>query len=93
MYCYPFQTYREVPLYGQILLWLPAGAAVTSVLTKFIWAMCHSQRKRINAALDGTKTKMVDQLGFMSKVKNEVTMTVKVNKTNLPRTTLGQFLM
>ncbi|XP_039260381.2 uncharacterized protein LOC120336713 [Styela clava] len=73
-----YRTFRIVPVMGQILLWMPAGIAVISVVFRFIWAMCHSQRKRINEALDGTKTKMAEQLGFMNKVKTEVEVITKL---------------
>lgn len=73
-----FRTYRDVPFFGQILLWLPATTAATSVIVRGIWAMCHSQRKRIHDALDGTKSKMAYQLGFMNKVKNEVAVITRL---------------
>ena len=60
----------------QVLLWLPPSLAVTYVVETILWGMFNSQRKRIEKALKGTKENVADQLGFMDKVKTEVTMSI-----------------
>ena len=71
-----FQTGRAVPIVVQIMAWLSASLAVMYVMGMVFWGMFNSQRKRIEKAMKGTKGNVADKLGFMNKVKTEVTMSI-----------------
>ena len=62
----------------QLIAWVPPVVAVLYVLLNFLWAMSHSQRQRIQSALKGTEGNVAAQLGFMNKVKTEVSLQARL---------------
>ena len=60
----------------QVIAWLPPILSILYVTGMVLWGMFNSQRKRIEKAMKGTKGNVADELGFMNKVKTEVTMSI-----------------
>nr|CAB3262168.1 uncharacterized protein LOC100178218 [Phallusia mammillata] len=69
---------RAIPVEVQILAWMPATAAALLVIMRFCYAMFKSQTRRVNQALSGAKGNMAAELGFMSKVKDEIKVIEKL---------------
>ena len=71
-----------MPVGIQIFAWLPGAASASFVLIRFVYAMFNSQRSRVQAAMEGSRGNMKDKLGFMDKVKTEVSLkkSLKFNK-------------
>lgn len=63
---------RSVPAHVHLLSWLPAATAVLAVVGRFLFAMLRHQVSRLNSALSDASGNYAKELGFMYKVKTEV---------------------
>ena len=53
---------------------LPIGTTVLITVVKFAYAFYNSQQNRIVSALQGVGKNLANELGFMNKIKDEVSV-------------------